>query len=132
MDLASKAISFLSHAGAAVPNSSATHYFCHCTKGDIEPRITVSIYDFGFWPKLKGSKKKKKKRVISFSEGLGALESQMLVYKKVYQGPSVNRKARSPRALFGWFGCSLGRKPSAEAVWDQELRPQWFLSPTPT
>lgn len=77
-------------------------------------------------------KKKKEKRVISFSEGLGALESQMLVYKKVYQCPSVNRKARSPRALFGWFGCLLGRKPSAEAAWDQELRPQWFLSPTPT
>lgn len=100
MDLASKAISFLSHAGAAVPNSSTTHYFCHCTKGDIEPRITVSIYDFGFWPKLKGSeKKKKKKRVISFSEGLGALESQMLVYKKVYQGP-VSIEKPDPRELY--------------------------------
>lgn len=49
--------------------------------------------------------KKKEKNVISFSEGLGALESQMLVYRKVYQGPSVNRKARSLIALFGLLGC---------------------------
>lgn len=77
-------------------------------------------------------KVKKRKKVISFTEGLGALESQMLVYKKVCKGPSVNGKARSLIALFGLFSCSLGGKPSSEAVWDQELRPQWFPSPTPT
>lgn len=124
MGLASEAISFLSHARAVMPNSSTTHYFCHCTKGDTEPRITVSIYDFGFWPKLKGSEKK----VISSSEGLGALVFQMLVYKKAYQGLGVNSKGSSPIALFGFLGCPPGRKPSGETMWDRELRPQQFLN----
>lgn len=70
--------------------------------------------------------------MISFSEGLGALEFQMLVYKKVYQGLSVHRKAGSPIALFGLFSCSLGRKPSGETMWDQELRLQRFLNPPST
>lgn len=70
------------------------------------------------------SSKEAKKIMISFSEGLGALEFQMLVCKKVYQGLSVNSEAGFPIALFGLFGCSLGRKPSGETMWEQELRPQ--------
>lgn len=114
--MASEVISVSSHAWAVMPNSSTTHYFCHCTKGDIEPRITVSIYDFVFWPKLKGSEKN---IVISFSEGLGALGFQMLVYKKAYQGLSINNKASfppipppPPPSLFGLFCCLMERKPS--------------------
>jgi len=78
------------------------------------------------------SSKEAKKIMISFSEGLGALKFQMLVYRKVYQGLSVNSKGSSPVALFGLFGCSSGRKPIGENMWDREQRPQRFLKPTST
>lgn len=67
---------------------------------------------FGLSSKEVKVKKKKRKKAISFSEGLGALEPQMLVYKKVCKGPSVNGKARFLIALFVLFSCSLGGKPS--------------------
>lgn len=56
------------------------------------------------------SSKEAKKIMISFAEGLGALEFQMLVYRKVYQGLRVNSKASAPIALCGLFGRSFGEK----------------------
>lgn len=47
--------------------------------------------------------------MISFSEGLGALEFQMLVYKKVYQGLSINNKGSSP-LRFVWVVWCLSEK----------------------
>lgn len=50
--------------------------------------------------------------MISFSEGLGALESQMLVYKKVYQGP-VSIEKPDPRELYlGGLAVHWGESPA--------------------
>lgn len=111
MDLASKAISFLSHAGAAVPNSSTTHYFCHCTKGDIEPRITVSIYDFGFWPKLKGSEKKKKREWYPFLKVLGHLSLRCWCTRKFTRVPVSIEKPDSRELYLGGLAVHWGESP---------------------
>lgn len=52
--------------------------------------------------------------MISFPEGLGALEFQMLVYKKVYQGLSINNKGSSPLDLFGSFGVCQRENPAQQ------------------